>query len=148
MARLIMDNTGAPMADVMLQLGGYQFSVDTGAYQELSREAEYRWASQERIGAVDALQFTGYGAERIEVRGVIYPFHKGGLGQLDSMRTQAGLGLPLPLVSGQGRILGLWVIQSVREGQRVFAREGVPRRQEFDLSMRRYDGGLRGLLPF
>lgn len=136
------------MADVMLQLGGYQFSVDSAAYQELSREAEYRWAAQERIGASDALQFTGYGRETIQLRGVIYPFHKGGLGQLDGMRRQASLGLPLPLISGQGSILGLWVVEAVREGQRVFARGGAPRRQEFDLRMRRYDGGLRGLLPF
>jgi hypothetical protein len=136
------------MADVMLQLGFYQFSVDSAAYQELTRSAEYRWAAQERIGATDALQFTGYGSETIQLRGVIYPFHKGGLGQLDSMRRQAALGLPLPLVSGQGSILGLWVVEAVREGQRIFAPGGAPRRQEFDLQLRRYDGGLRALLPF
>lgn len=136
------------MADVMLQLGAYQFSVNRAAYQELSRSAEYRWASQERVGAVDALQFTGYGAETIEVRGVIYPEYKGGLGQIDRMRAQASIGFPLPLISGQGRVLGLWVVEAVREGQRVFARGGAARRQDFDMRLRRYDGGLRALLPF
>ena len=136
------------MADVMLQLGFYQFSVDSAAYQELSRSAEYRWAAQERIGATDALQFTGFGPETIELSGVIYPFHKGGFGQLDRLRTQASLGFPLPLISGQGRVLGLWVVEAVSEGQRVFARSGAPRRQDFDIRLRRYDGGLRALLPF
>lgn len=136
------------MADVMMQLGGFQFSVDNAAYQELSRSAEYRWRGQERIGASDALQFTGYGPEEIELRGVIYPEYKGGLGQVARMRTQASLGFPLPLISGGGGVFGLWVITAVREGQRIFARGGAPRRQDFELRLRRFDGGLRGLLPF
>ncbi|WP_334061766.1 phage tail protein [Limimaricola cinnabarinus] len=134
------------MSEPMLQLGVYQFSVDTAAYQELSREVEYRWASQERIGAHDALQFTGTRAETIEVRGVIYPFHRGGLGQLTRMRLQASVGVPLPLVTGTGSVLGLWVVESVREGQRVFAAGGAPLRQEFDMRLRRYDGGWRQIL--
>lgn len=136
------------MADVMMQLGAYQFSVDSAAYQELSRSSEYRWAAQERVGAADALQYTGPGAETIELRGVIYPFYRGGINQLTRLRAQASLGVPLPLISGQGGVFGLWVVQAVREGQRVFAPGGAPRRQDFDLRLRRYDGGLRALLPF
>ena len=149
MTRCLMARTiGGNMPDVMLQLGAYQFSVDTAAYQDLTRSAEYRWASQERVGAIEALQFTGPVNETIEMRGVIYPYYRGGLGQLDTMRAQASLGVPLPLVSGLGRVLGLWVMLSVRETQGIFARGGVARRVEFDLSIKRYDGGLRGLLPF
>jgi len=143
-----MANTGANMADRMMQLGFFQFSIDTAAYQELTRSAEYRWAAQSRVGAVDALQFTGYGAEEIQLRGVILPEYRGGTGQIGKMRTQASLGFPLPLISGGGRVFGLWVILGVREGQRVFARGGAPRRQDFEIRLRRYDGGLRGLLPF
>jgi len=130
-----------------MQLGPYQFSVDTAAYQDLSHDAEYRWAAQPQIGSRDALQFVGH-AETRRLQGVIYPFHKGGIGQLDRMRNTALLGLPLPLVSGRGRVQGLWVIESVGEGQTVFAPGGVPRRQTFALAIRRYDGGLRDLLPF
>lgn len=136
------------MADVMLQLGAYQFSVDSAAYQQLTRGAEYRWSAQQRVGAVDALQFTGYGAETIEIRGVVFPFYKGGTAQVARLRAQAGLGFPLPLIAGDGSVLGLWVVEEVRETQTVFAEGGTPRRQEFDLRLRRYDGGLRALLPF
>ena len=136
------------MSDVMLQLGFYQFSVNNAAYQELSRWVEYRWAAQERIGAHDALQFTGFGSDTIDLSGVIYPHYKGGLGQLDRMRRQASIGVPLPLISGRGRVLGLWVVTGIREGQAVFDRGGAPRRQDFQITLRRYDGGLRALLPF
>ncbi|MFB9149514.1 phage tail protein [Roseovarius ramblicola] len=136
------------MADVMLQLGAFQFGVDSAAYQSLSRTATYKWAAQSRVGTADALQFTGLGRESIDLRGVIYPEYRGGDGQPGLMRLQALLGVPLPLVSGQGRVLGLWVVEGVREAQAVFRGDGAPRRQEFDLRLRRYDGGLRALLPF
>lgn len=136
------------MGKVMMQLGAYQFSIDNAAYQEFSRSSEYRWAAQQRIGATDALQFTGTPGDTIELRGVIYPYYKGGLGQIDKMRTQASLGFPMPLISGRGKVLGLWVVESVIEGQRVFDLGGIPRRQEFEIRLRRYDGGLRALLPF
>ncbi|WP_367581142.1 phage tail protein [Sulfitobacter pontiacus] len=57
------------MAEVMMQLGFFQFSLDNAAYQRLSRSAEYRWARQARIGTNDALQFTGLGPETVEARG-------------------------------------------------------------------------------
>ena len=136
------------MAEVMMQLGFFQFSIDGATYQRLSRSTEYRWARQARIGANDALQFTGYGPETIEIEGVIYPHFRGGLKQVDRMRTQASLGRPLTLVSGVGKVLGLWVVEGISEGQEVFASRGVPQRQDFTMRMARYDGGLRSLLRF
>lgn len=136
------------MTNTMLQVGSYQFSIDSAAYQHLSRSTEYRWAAQERIGAADALQFTGYGEDAITLQGVIHPHFRGGLDQINKMRRTASLGFPLPMVAGTGKVLGIWVIQQVSEGQRTFAVRGAPLRQDFTLNIRRYDGGLRSLLPF
>ena len=128
------------MAGRMMQLGLYQFSIDNAAYQRLFRSTEYRWAAIERIGKQDALQFTGLGGDTITLQG--------GLGQVDKMRGAASLGLPLPLIAGTGKVLGIWVIERVSEGQRTFADRGAPLRQDFTINVRRYDGGLRSLLPF
>ena len=136
------------MAEVMMQLGFLQFSLDTAAYQRLSRSTEYRWARQPRIGSNDAMQFTGYGPETIELEGVVYPHFKGGLKQVDRMRTQASIGIPLSLVSGAGRVLGLWVVEAISEGQEVFEKKGIPLRQNFTMRIARYDGGLRSILRF
>ena len=136
------------MAEVMMQFGVLQFSIDGAAYQRLTRSTEYRWARQPRIGMNDAMQFTGYGPETIEIEGVVYPHFRGGLGQVDRMRRQAGVGIPMPLVSGVGRVLGLWVVEAISEGQEVFAKQGIPHRQDFTMRMARYDGGLRSLLQF
>lgn len=129
------------MADVMMQLGGYQFSVNTAAYQDLRRSSEYRWKNQERVGQLDALQYTGQGSDTITLSGVVFPGYKGGTGQLNAMRAQAGTGQPLLLVDGQGFIHGRWVIEKIDEQQAVFARAGVPRRQQFSLQLRKYDNG-------
>lgn len=129
------------MADVMMQLGEYQFSVNTAAYQDLRRSSEYRWKNQERVGQLDALQYTGQGSDTITLSGVVFPGYKGGTGQLNAMRAQAGTGQPLLLVDGQGFIHGRWVIEKIDEQQAVFARAGVPRRQQFSLQLRKYDNG-------
>ncbi len=136
------------MAEVMMQLGAFQFGIDTAAYQNLDRSTEYRWARQPRISTNDAMQFTGLGPDNIDLAGVIYPHFRGGLDQIERMRVQASLGLPLPLVSGLGRVLGLWSVESVTEGQTTYASQGVPHRQDFSMRISRYDGGLRALLPF
>ena len=64
------------MAEAMLQLGAYQFAVSAAAYQDLTRRAEYRWAAQERVGATDALQFTGF------TRGLSAAGSQGSLGSM------------------------------------------------------------------
>lgn len=129
------------MADVMMKLGRYTFSIDTAAYQQLSHSASYRWPGQERVGQPQALQFTGPGGETITLTGVVYPQFRGGLQQLDDMRAEAGRGQPLMLVDGRGRIHGRWAIERVDETQDAFFMAGAPRRQRFTLQLRRYDDG-------
>lgn len=129
--------------ETMMRLGPYRFALTTAAYQNLARTAEYRWVSQERIGRHPAMQFIGEGHTKITLDGTIYPHFAGGLGQLEQMRGLAGLGVPLILVSGGGRIFGQFVIMAVDETQTVFFANGAPRKMEFALSLQSYgaDGG-------
>lgn len=123
---------------VMMQLGAFQFSISTAAYQELTRRSEYRWASQDRFGKQPNLQYTGPASEAISLVGVIYPDYKGGGGQLDKMRQLAGGGQPLNLVGGAGQMMGRWVIESLEEKQGTFAAAGAPRKQEFTIALKRF----------
>lgn len=123
---------------VMMQLGGFQFGINTAAFQSLARSNEWRWPSQDRFGKPPVLQHVGQGAETITLPGVIYPEWRGGLGQLDAMRAQAGKGEPLTMVDGQGNMMGLWAIERIDEKQAIFADAGVPRKVEFTLQLRRF----------
>lgn len=127
--------------DIMLQLGSMQFGISTAAYQDLSRSTEQRWAAVAKFGRDDALQNLGPGEDTINLRGLIYPEFRGGQGQLDTLRTLMATGKPQLLVDGLGNVHGQWVILRVEERQDTFAGSGVPRRQEFGLSLRKYSDG-------
>lgn len=134
------------MADVMMQLGRFQFGLDTAAYQRLSRSAEARWARQSRIGTTDQLQFVGLAPQSIEFSGTILPQWRGGYSQTGSMRGLVSLGIPLPLVSGLGSIMGLWVVETVSEEHETFDVGGAARVQSFTMRIARYDAGLGSIL--
>lgn len=127
----------------MMGLGPFRFSLETAAYQNLTRTDEYRWESQERIGRHPAMQFIGAGHTTLSLDGTIYPSFKGGLGQIERMRAVASFGSPLFLVSGGGRIFGQFVIMHVEETQTFFFKDGTPRKQDFALELKSYgaDGG-------
>lgn len=126
------------MTEVMMTLGTFRFGLDTAAFQQLRRSVEYKWASQTRAGRRDARQFTGIGAEIINLDGVIFPYYRGGLGQLDAMRDLAGKGLPQILTAGTGKVFGKFCIERIEETQTLLFADGTPRRQEFRLSLSTY----------
>ncbi|MCC5807239.1 MAG: phage tail protein [Opitutales bacterium] len=125
-------------APTMMTLGEYAFAMDTAAYEALARRTVWRWPEQGRAGRAPALQFTGPGEDTLTLEGTLYPAFRGGLGQLDAMRAEAGRGLPLLLMGGDGRVLGRWAVESVEERQRVFLPGGAPKRVDFTLSLRFY----------
>lgn len=126
------------MIGVMMQLGAYPFSLSTAAYQAFSHATGYRWQGQERFGQLPAMQFTGPAEDVITLSGDIYPSFAGGPHQLDFMRIQAGLGMPLLMVDGKGYIWGRWVIHSVEDQQEYFFDNGAFRKQSFNLKISRY----------
>ena len=126
------------MPTELMTLGDYRFSIGTAAYDELARTTEYRWARQDRLGRPPARQYLGPGDDTIDLRGTVLTTHRGGTGQVDAMRAEAGRGEPLRLVSGTGTVFGLWVILRIRETGRVFLEGGVPRRIDFELQLGYY----------
>ncbi len=129
------------MSEVLMALGNFRFSVDQAAYEQLSRTTAYRWASQERIDQLPAMQYIGSGTDTIELDGTIYPFYKGGVGQLDAMRAEAEKGTPMSWVAatdGVGKPMGKWCITRIQETQSNFSVGGIPQKVKFQLSLSRY----------
>ena len=126
------------MTEVMMSLGSYRFSLETAAYEALSRTSNFRWVAQNRVGGRPAQQFLGVGEEAVEMTGRIYPHFKGGLGQINTMRAEAAKGEPLFLVDGRGYVWGQFAIRSVREKQTHLQGNGAPLRQDFTLELVHY----------
>lgn len=123
---------------VMMALGSFRFGVNGAHHQGLRRIAHYRHAELNRLGRAPATQYIGPGMQEISLEGVIYPHFKGGLRQVDLMRAQAGLGLPMMLTDGMGWVWQRWVISEVEERKTVFMADGAPRRIEFSVTLKSY----------
>ena len=132
-------------APVLMMLGGFKFSLNTAVFQQMQRSTSYRWPAQERVGKLDALQFTGPGEDRITLPGVIYPDWRGDAEQVDQLRALAARGRPLQLIAASGDILGAWVIESVEEVQSFYKPDGTFRKQEFTVSIRKFSDGSASL---
>jgi phage protein U len=120
---------------MMMTLGEYQFSVDKAAYQSWQRSTSWRWVRQERVGAQASWQYTGPGEDNLSLDGVIYPYYRGGLGQIDKMRDEANKATPLVLIDGLGNVLGRWVIKSISETKADMLRDGTSQRVEFTIEL-------------
>ncbi len=128
---------------VMLQLGSFQFSADTAAYQQLSRRTNFRWPSQDVLFQPPMLQYTGEGSDQISLAGVIYPDEIGDANSLTEFRKNARTGEPLRLIAFSaenqtGTILGLWSILDVSGSVSNFKQFGKPKKIEFALTISYY----------
>jgi phage protein U len=132
--------SGGPrnMIKVMLRLGDFSFSIDTAAYETLDRTTQYVWPIQDRPSKRPGRQWTGPGEETIDLPGVIYPQFKGTLNELDTLRNLAEEGEPKFLIDGRGNIWGKYCIEEIKETQKIFFSDGVPREIRFQIKLSRF----------
>lgn len=131
---------------MMMALGMFIFSLPTLAYQELQRQTDWRHPSSSRVGTNPARQFAGRGDDAITLPGVVLPELAGTPISLDAIRYMADTGKAWPLVEGTGRILGIWVIESITETRSLFFQDGAARRIEFSIKLTRIDDGKIDML--
>jgi len=123
----------------------YFFNLDTAAFDELRRSTEFRWASQERLSRRPAQQAVGMGDEKITLKGAVIPGLKGGLKQLETLRTLGAQLQPLTLTTGYGDVLGTWCLKSLEEEQSALMQGGIPRKQGFTLEFVRYGDDMQNV---
>lgn len=123
----------------------YYFNLDTAAFDQLRRQTRFRWAGQERLSRASAQQAVSLGEESINIRGAIFPGFKGGLGQLQTLRSIGRQLLPLSLTTGYGEVLGTWCLTSIEEEQSVLLAGGIPRKQGFSLEFVSYGQDLHNV---
>lgn len=114
----------------MLSLGPYKFSPISLKYSK-----ENRWSVIECIDKMPSLQNIGQGTENIDLEGVIYFHNSGNLSQLNNEKEAER---PHTLVDSMGNVLGQFVITRFEEKQTSFFPCGLPKKVEFNLSLKRY----------
>ncbi|WP_223306982.1 phage tail protein [Citrobacter sp. S-77] len=134
---------GAADARVMMMLGDFAFSVDTAAYNQLAREAAWKWSEQGRIGQQSLLQYTGKNGRTVRVEGESHAFFgKSGTEAVDTLYDIADRAEPLLLVSGEGDVLGWWVVERFSDSTDRFLPGGGHRNKKWTLEMKHYADDL------
>ena len=119
---------------MMMIFGMFVFSIPTATYQQLQRTTTWKHPSNSRVGDMPAYQFTGKGEDVITLDGTIVPEFGSQL-SLTALRLMGDTGKSFPLIAGNGKIYGLWVLKSVNETQSYFFKEGTPRKIELTLTL-------------
>lgn len=124
---------------MLLSLGNFKFAVDSTAYNELDRSADYPWSKVERLGGTPQFQAIGKEHRTVSIKGTVFPTYSNvGKNQIETLREMAAEMKPLHMVAGDGTILGKWVILGIEESKSAHFEDGVPRKQEFSMSLERF----------
>jgi phage protein U len=123
----------------MMCLGQFVFELATAPYQSAQQQMGWRHPSNPRVGLRPARQFLGRDEESITLSGVLLPELTGGEPSLDTLRAMADEGSAYVLIDGNGKLMGVFVIESIDVTRTVFFRDGTARRLEFTLTLKRVD---------
>lgn len=123
----------------MMSLGTFVFELNTLPYQELQRQIGWRHPTTSRIGDRPARQYLGPDDSVITLSGVLYPEITGGTPSLDQLEDMGDDGNSWPLVDGAGNVKGNWVIEQLSETHRELLDDGVARKIEFQITLKRGD---------
>ena len=133
------------MANPIMSLGLFPFSLPTLLYSQLQRRTDWRHARTGRVGTRDATQFVGPGEDTIALEGTAVAELQDGIASLDQLREMAASGEAWPLVDGAGRVYGTYVITGLDERHRTFSRNGQPLVIDFGIDLLAVDDPARGL---
>lgn len=133
---------GGQEARVMMMLGSFAFSIDTAAYHQLTREASWRWSEQERIGKQDLLQYTGKPGRTVRLEGQSHAFFRKGVEGVNDLFDLADQAKPQQLVSGEGDVLGWWVVTDFSDTTSKFLPGGGHRNKNWTMTLKHYADDL------
>ncbi|KVC61552.1 oxidoreductase [Burkholderia stagnalis] len=133
---------------MMMSLNQFVFSLATAPYRELKRQRSWKHPTSSRIGVRDASQFAGVGNDTITLSGSVAPDN--GIGEIASVEALAQMGDvgdAYVLVDGQGYVYGAYVIESMDVTGTYHTKEGVPRKIDFNLTLKRVDDSALAAPP-
>jgi len=128
---------------MMMVFGMFVFMLRTTPYQQLRHLQEWRHVKNERVNQSASWQYIGAGDDTVTLEGVLYPEITGGNLSLSALETIGFAGRPWPLIEGEGRIYGMYVLTRLERGKSEFDQYGNPRKIEFTLSLSRVDTDFR-----
>lgn len=137
------------MAEVMMALGDFKFSISTTQYQSLKTSMGWRWAKKERFKRKPGMQFHGPDSTTKTLAIAVYPESSDDLAVMGRLKSMGDSGAPVRLVAGgsrwvaglvvpAGTDLGLWVVNKLDVAEQFFMADGTPLEIKGTLSITEY----------
>jgi uncharacterized protein len=126
---------------MMMSIGLFVFSLPTIVYQDLQHKMGAKFAIADRVGARDAVQYIGPGAETITLSGSTADGINDPETSFDQLVGMMESGQGWPLVDGLGRVYGDFIIEQLDRKKTIFDSNGQPKKTEFGIDLRRVDDG-------
>jgi phage protein U len=142
---MILTNAQSGEGPVPLMLGPHLFRGLAPGFTGLQRETHTEWSAIEVTGREQALHWTGPKGQDLTIKGVVFPVAYGGLAVLDRMRADSTSGRAMPLVTGAGHVLGIYVIESISEDMSTHTADGSPRKVDYTIKLKRGSGSVSSL---
>lgn len=124
---------------ILMAYGGFRFSMDTFAYEQVTRKLSARLESQKVIGSRPSIHNLGLDDETISITATFFPFHlpgNAGLSQVARMRAAVGEAQPL-LAFRQifADYAGMWALKSFEEKKSEIHPTGEGQKIEVEIEL-------------
>ena len=96
------------------------FSVD-----DVERSGSADFAVKPLIGSLPGREFMGEGDEKLSISGQLLPSKIGGLTELEALHAMRRSGQRLPVMRGDGKMFGWFVIEDIRESHSQLLANGI-----------------------
>ncbi|WP_068634891.1 phage tail protein [Thauera butanivorans] len=124
---------------MLMSFGMFVFELASLPFQSMEQAMGWRHAASSRVGVRPARQFLGPDDETVTLSGVLAPEITGGEPSITELREMADAGTAAPLIDGNGRVYGHFVITSLNLTRTLFFKDGSARRIEFRIGFARVD---------
>ncbi len=130
----------------MACLGFFVFMTNTVPLQQLERNNAWRHPHQNTIGGGQPpAQYVGQEPETISISAELRPEITGGDNSIELLRQMAATGEPHTLILGDGRVLGSYVILTIKDGQSQLMHDGKARAISFSMELKKVGDSAAGL---
>lgn len=122
---------------MLYQLGALHIKVAPFNVDSVNRKSATDFVAKPVVGAEPPMEYVGEGATTWRLSGTLFPKVIGGLSELDVLHGMRENGSPQFLQRGDGRPMGWVVIESVGERSSHLAADGVGRKIDVTIKLRR-----------
>lgn len=132
---------------MLLMIGFLQFKVNGAAFEEKAQTYRFNWAKQSRLMRRDAAQFTGRGMDDMTLDATWYDeLVINPRAQIAKVVLTAAIGIPYPVIDGNGWFYGLWVIDEVSVKESHIRKNGRGAKAKVSLKLSYYGADFGGCL--